>query len=80
MKTVPERCVCKTQGVIGETYNRMLAGAALNDPTSEFYLPDDYVFHGKGSEETYIVDGYFGETAATMFGQVAPCFIFRMWA
>ena len=58
------------QGVIGETYNRMLLGEAVNDPSSQYFLPDDYTFHGKGSEETYIVDGYFGETADSMFGKV----------
>ena len=28
----------------------MLVGEAVNDPNSEFYLPDDYVFRGKGAE------------------------------
>ena len=61
------------QGIIGETYNRMLAGMeALQNPDSKFYLADDFVFHGKGSEADYALDGYFGETAATMFGKVNP--------
>ncbi len=58
------------QGIIGETYNRMLVGDAVKDPNSQYYLPDDYTFRGKGAEETYIVDGYFGETADTMFAKV----------
>ena len=60
------------QGVVGETYNRMLVGEAANDPNSEFYLPDDYVFRGKGAEADYLIDGYFSETANTMFGKVRP--------
>ncbi len=35
------------QGIVGETYNRMLAGDAVNDPSSPLFLPDDYQFHGK---------------------------------
>lgn len=35
------------QGIVGETYNRMLAGDAVNDPSSPLFLPDDYEFHGK---------------------------------
>ena len=58
------------QGVVGETYNRMLVGEAANDPNSEFYLPDDYVFRGKGAEADYLIDSYFSETANTMFGKV----------
>lgn len=61
------------QGIIGETYNRMLAGEeALRNPESKYYLADDFVFHGKGSEADYALEGYFGETAATMFGKVSP--------
>ena len=48
----------------------MLVGAAANDPKSQYFLPDDYTFHGKGSAETYLVDGYFAETGNTMFGKV----------
>ena len=47
------------QGVIGETYSRMLAGEAVQDPEHPLYLPEDFKFHGK--EEEYTVDGYFGE-------------------
>ena len=48
----------------------MLFGEAVRDPNSQYYLPDDYTFHGKGTEEDYVVDGLFGETANTMFGEV----------
>ena len=58
------------QGIVGETYNRMLVGDAAKDPKSQYYLPDDYTFRGKGSEEAYLVDGYFGETADSMFTKV----------
>ncbi|CAK0783230.1 hypothetical protein CVIRNUC_006429 [Coccomyxa viridis] len=57
------------EGVVGETYNRMLVGEAANDPNSEFYLPDDYVFRGKGAEFDYLIASYFSETANTMFGK-----------
>ncbi len=63
------------QGVVGETYNRMLVGDAANDPNSEFYLPDDYVFRGKGAEFDYLIASYFSETANTMFGKVWPVHI-----
>ena len=58
------------QGIIGETYNRMLVGPAVHDPKNAYFLPNDYTFHGKGTEDSYIVDGCFGETANTMFNQV----------
>jgi len=35
------------QGIVGETYNRMLAGDAANDPSSALFKPDDSEFHGK---------------------------------
>ena len=62
--------VCAAQGIVGETYNRMLAGSAVNDPKSQYFLPDDYTFHGKGSEEAYVVNGYFADTGNTLFGKV----------
>ena len=34
---------------MGETYNRMLAGDAVQDPESPLFLPNDYAFHGKVS-------------------------------
>ena len=58
------------QGIVGETYNRMLAGAAMDDLDSKYYLPDDYVFHGKGAVEDYIVDSYFAESKFGAFGKV----------
>ena len=48
----------------------MLVGDAVNDPKSEYFLPNDYTFHGRGTAESYIVDGLFGETANTAFNQV----------
>ena len=60
------------QGIIGETYNRMLAGEeALSNPESKYYLADDYVFHGKGAEVDYALDSYFQETVNSMFGKVS---------
>ncbi|CAL5220920.1 g3017 [Coccomyxa viridis] len=57
------------QGIVGETYNRMLAGAAMDDPDSKYYLPDDYVFHGMGAVEDYVVDSYFAESKFSVFGK-----------
>ncbi|EIE23708.1 hypothetical protein COCSUDRAFT_47405 [Coccomyxa subellipsoidea C-169] len=57
------------QGIVGETYNRMLAGEAVKDPNNPLYLEDDYQFHGKGSEADYQVGGYFGEHAYSLFGK-----------
>lgn len=60
------------QGIVGETYNRMLAGAnaAINDPESKYYLPDDYAFHGQGPEQDYTVDSFFGDFKNSLFGKV----------
>lgn len=68
------RAHSSAQGIVGETYNRMLVGVeALRNPESKYYLPDDYQFHGKGSEADYAVHSYFGETATSMFGiKVSP--------
>lgn len=57
---------------MGETYIRMLTGAsaAINDPESKYYLPDDYAFHGQGPEQDYAVDTYFGEFKYSLFGKV----------
>lgn len=57
------------QGIVGETYNRMLAGDAINDAESPLYVPDDYKFHGQGPEENYATDGYFGDHAYGVFGK-----------
>ena len=43
---------------------------ARKNPDSKYYLADDHQFHGKGAEADYILDGYFGETASTLFGKV----------
>ena len=47
------------QGVIGQSYNRMLQGEAILTPEHALYLPDDYQFHGK--ETDYAVESYFTE-------------------
>ena len=63
---------CAVQGIIGETYNRMLAGEeALRNPDSKYFLDNDYLFHGKGSEADYALDSYFAETANSRFGKVS---------
>ena len=42
----------------------------MDDPDSNYYLPDDYVFHGAGAVEDYIVDSYFAESKRNLFGTV----------
>jgi hypothetical protein len=54
---------------VGETYNRMLAGEALNDPQNPLFIPDDYEFHGQGPEEHYRSGAYFGEHKYSLFGK-----------
>ena len=59
------------QGIIGETYSRMLKGQdALSNPASQSYLPDDRQFYGKGAEASHALAGYFGESATSVFGKV----------
>ena len=48
----------------------MLAGAAMDDPDGKYYLPNDYVFHGIGAVEDYVVDSYFAESRFSAFGKV----------
>ena len=46
----------RLQGIVGETYNRMLAGDAVQDPESPLFLPNDYAFHGMvGHEGTHFL-------------------------
>ncbi len=48
-------CV-QLQGIVGETYNRMLAGDTVQDPESPLFLPNDYAFHGMvGHEGTHFL-------------------------
>ena len=62
---------CAAQGIIGETYNRMLMGPdALSNPASPAYLPDDMQFYGQGAEATYAVAAYFSEGATSVSGKV----------
>ncbi|BDA47657.1 hypothetical protein COCOBI_10-5080 [Coccomyxa sp. Obi] len=58
-------------GIVGETYNRMLEGDAINDPSHPLFLADDFNFQGKGREHHYAVDSYFGEHHYSLFGKDA---------
>ena len=65
-------CRLCQQGIVGETYERMLAGEeALADPRHPLYLPDDSQFSSKGAEEGYAVEGFFGQPAFSLFGREA---------
>ena len=45
--------------MLGETYDRLLAGDAIMDPGNPLHLPDDHQWHGIGNESHYMMDGYF---------------------
>ena len=47
------------QGMLGETYDRLLAGDAIMDPGNPLHLPDDRQWHGIGNESHYKMDSYF---------------------
>lgn len=47
------------QGMLGETYDRLLAGDAIMDPENPLHLPDDRQWHGIGNESHYKMDSYF---------------------
>lgn len=59
------------QGIVGETYARMLAGAkAVSDPEHPLYIADDFQFHGAHGAEEYAMAGYFDEGhALSLFGK-----------
>jgi hypothetical protein len=54
------------QGIIGETYERLMAGDEARTPGSPLYEEDDDHFHGNMAE--YVVDGF----AAPLAGQPGP--------
>ena len=47
------------QGMLGETYDRFIAGEAVKTKTSPLYLPDDNKFHGIGKRAQYKMDSYW---------------------
>ena len=58
--------------MLGETYDRLLAGDAIMDPTNPLHLPDDGKWHGIGNVSHYKMDSYF-DTNHT-FNLCAPSF------
>ncbi|CAL8471897.1 g11439 [Coccomyxa elongata] len=59
-------------GIVGETYERLLAGAdKVSDPAHPLYIADDFQFHGKYEEEQYMMAGYFddGSHALSLLGK-----------
>ncbi len=57
---------------MGETYERLLAGAdKVTDPSHPLYIADDFIFHGKFEEEQYTMAGYFddGSHALSLLGK-----------
>ena len=49
----------RLQGMLGETYDRFIAGDAANTKSSPLYLPDDGQFHGIGKRAQYKMDNYW---------------------
>ena len=47
------------QGMLGETYDRFIAGDAAKTKSSPLYLPDDGQFHGIGKRAQYKMDNYW---------------------
>ena len=45
--------------MLGETYDRFIAGDAVKTKTSPLYLPDDNRFHGIGKRAQYKMDNYW---------------------
>ena len=45
--------------MLGETYDRFIAGEAVKTKTSPLYLPDDNKFHGIGKRAQYKMDSYW---------------------
>ena len=45
--------------MLGETYDRLLAGDQVATKTNPLYLPDDGMFHGIGKRADYMMDGYW---------------------
>jgi hypothetical protein len=45
--------------MLGETYDRVLAGDAISSSTNPLFLPDDNKFHGIGKRAQYRMDGYW---------------------
>lgn len=57
IRSLVEALLRTLQGIVGETYGRLLAGEAAKDPSNALYLPDDYQFHGKVSTATHKLAG-----------------------
>ena len=60
--------------MLGETYDRFIAGDAVSQKSSPLYLPDDGQFHGIGKRAQYKMDSYWdtnhvsvSETLSTHF-------------
>ena len=47
------------QGMLGETYDRFIAGDAIKDTINPMHLPDDKKFHGLGTRSQYKMDNYW---------------------
>ena len=45
--------------MLGETYDRLLAGDAIATKTNPLYLPDDGMFHGIGKRADYRMNNYW---------------------
>lgn len=54
-----EVLIATLQGMLGETYDRFIAGDAIMSKKNPMFLPDDNQFHGIGSRWQYKMDNYW---------------------
>ena len=55
------------QGMLGETYDRFIAGDTVSQKSSPLYLPDDNQFHGIGKRAQYKMDSYWDANHVSIF-------------
>ncbi len=59
--------------MLGETYDRLLAGQAVMNPDNPLHLPDDHQWHPIGNESHYRMDDYFDTNHTfSLCARVAP--------
>ena len=65
---------CILQGMLGETYDRFIAGDAASQKSSPLYLPDDGQFHGVGKRAQYKMDSYWDTNHVSMSENASETF------
>ena len=65
------------QGMLGETYDRFIAGDAVSQKSSPLYLPDDGQFHGIGKRAQYKMDSFWDTNHVSMPPEASETFVSR---